>query len=99
MEELVEDIRTYAIEQHQVGHYCRAGLNEALEHFDLEPFQPRYRLLVTATASIELDADDADRAEHRVRYLIDGLAISGDNDEEEVETHLRNVEIEAVEAL
>ena len=99
MEEKVEDIRTYAIERQLEGHYCREGLNKALEFFDLEPYHPRYRLLVTATASIELDADNADEAENRVRYLVDGLAISGDNDEEEVETLLNSVHIEGVEAL
>jgi len=99
LEEKVADIRAYAIDRQLEGHFCREGLNKALEFFDLEPYHPRYRLLVTATASIELDADNADEAESRVRYLVDGLAISGDNDEEEVETLLNSVHIEGVEAL
>jgi len=99
MEEKVEDIRSYAIDRQLEGHFCREGLNKALEHFDLEPYHPRYRLLVTATASIELDADSSSEAESRVRYLVDGLALSGDNDEEEVETLLNSVHVEAVEAL
>jgi len=99
MEQMVEDIRSYAIERQLEGHYCRAGLNKALEHFDLEPFHPRYRLVVSATASIELDADSPSEAESRVRYLVDGLAISGDSDEEEVETLLSSVHVDGIEAL
>jgi hypothetical protein len=42
-EQMITDIRQYAIDRHLEGAFCRDGLNTALRHFDLEPYQPRYQ--------------------------------------------------------
>ena len=77
LEEKLFDIRQYAIDKHLAGHYCLAGLNEALEHFDLETFEPRYQVPVSVSAVFEISAADETEAYHRVRYLVDSIAYSG----------------------
>ena len=67
--------------------------NTALRHFDLDPYQPRYQVPVTVSATVHITADDADAAQRRVRYLIDGLSYSGDNDEDEVEVTLDDTQV------
>ena len=42
---------------------------------------------------MHITADDADAAQRRVRYLIDGLSYSGDNDEDEVEVTLDDTQV------
>lgn len=76
-EQMITDIRQYAIDRHLEGAFCRDGLNTALRHFDLEPYTPRYQVPVTVEATVHITADDADAARRRVRYLTDGLAYSG----------------------
>ncbi len=55
LEEKVRDIREYAIEKHLAGHYCRDGLNQALEHFGMEPYLPRFRVQVTVTGDVRAE--------------------------------------------
>jgi hypothetical protein len=97
LEEKVLDIRQYAIDKHLAGHYCREGLNEGLEHFGLEPYLPRYRVQVTVSATFELNADGADRAYNRVRYLVDGLRYSGDRDDDDLEVSEQLTVVDAAE--
>jgi hypothetical protein len=85
-EQMIHDIRAYAIDRHLEGAFCRDGLNTALRHFDLEPYQPRYQVPVTVHATVHITADDAETARRRVRYLIDGIAYSGDSaDDDDVD--------------
>ena len=56
-------------------------------------YQPRYHVPVTVTATVHITADDADSAQRRVRYLIDGLAYSGDSDDDEVEVTLDDTQV------
>ena len=42
-EQMITDIRAYAIDRHLEGAFCRDGLNTALEHFDLTPTSPDTR--------------------------------------------------------
>ena len=42
---------------------------------------------------MHITADDADAAQRRVRYLIDGLAYSGDTDDDEVEVTLDDTQV------
>ena len=92
-EQTIADIRAYAIDRHLEGAFCRDGLNTALRHFDLDPYQPRYQVPVTVSATVHITADDPDSAQRRVRYLIDGLAYSGDNDDDEVEVTLDDTQV------
>ena len=48
---------------------------------------------MTVTATVHITADDADSAQRRVRYLIDGLAYSGGNDDDEVEVTLDDTQV------
>ena len=97
--QLVEDVRQYAIERFLDGSICRDGLNNALAHFNAEPYEPRYRVPLMVNAVIEINADDSDEAARRVRYLIDGLAVSGESGHEDVYTQLGSIEIGDVEEL
>jgi len=92
-EQMITDIRAYAIDRHLEGAFCRDGLNTALRHFDLEPYQPRYHVPITLSATVHITADDADSAQQRVRYLIDGIAYSGDSDDDEVEIALDDTQV------
>lgn len=96
-EEKIDAMREYAIEKHVAGHFCRDGLNEALEHFDLEPYERRYRVTVTVTATLLLNADDSQRAYNRARYIIDGLAYSGSTEEDELEITDERTEVDTAE--
>ena len=90
---LVDDIRSYAIDRQGEGHFCRDGLNTALAHFGLEPYEPRWRVEVVVVTMIELNADDAAQAASRARYLVDGVAISGDSEHDDLDHELVSVEV------
>ena len=70
-----------------------------MAHFDAEPYAPRYRVPLTISAVLEINADDSDEAARRVRYLIDGLAVSGEGDTEDVYTTLGSIEIGDIEEV
>jgi hypothetical protein len=95
-EERVQEMRVYAINKHLAGHYCRDGLNEALEHFELEPYEPRYRVQVTVTAVFVLSANTSERAYNRARYLVDGIAYSGSTEEDELEVTEEDTQVDVL---
>jgi hypothetical protein len=61
---LRDEIRNYAIAAYRKGRFCVNGLNEALEHFDLDGYSPRMRLSYTISGSFEVDGDDVRAAEY-----------------------------------
>jgi hypothetical protein len=63
-EQVLTDIRAYAVDKHQNGDICRSGLNDFLEHFGLAVFEPRVRVCFTISGSYDVEGDDADAA-HR----------------------------------
>jgi hypothetical protein len=74
-EQVLTDIRAYAVDKHQDGEICRGGLNDFLTAFGLPEFAPRVRVRYTLTGSYEVDADDADAAGRDARgYLKPDLA-------------------------
>lgn len=74
-EQVLVDIRAYAVDKHQDGDICRGGLNAFLTAFGLPEFAPRVRVRYTLTGSYEVDADDADAADRDARgYLKPDLA-------------------------
>jgi len=97
--ELIADVRQYAIDRFLDGSICQDGLNSALEHFNVDPFEPRYRVPLIVNGVVEINADDSDEAARRVRYLLDGLAISGERDNELISTELGNVAIGDIEMI
>lgn len=94
----ISEIREYAIDRHREGHYCRDGLNDALEHFGLDRYEPRYTACITITATAEINADTPHDAESRLRHLIDGVAYSGDTYTDDLDLSLTDVEITEIEA-
>ena len=94
-EQLMQDIREYAIARHLDGDFCREGLNQALAHFDLDPYNPRHTIRVNVTATFGINAVTEEDALQRVRFLIDGVAYSGHSDEENLDVELDSIHVEA----
>jgi hypothetical protein len=92
----IGQMRTYAIDKQREGHFCRDGLNEALAHFGMEPYEPRFTVPVTVYATVEINADSEAAAAHRVRYILDGLAYSGETTNEDLD--IRTIEIDVQDA-
>ena len=92
----IDAIRDYAIE-------CTARapsastVDEALDHFGLQPYRPRYRVFLTVTGAVELTADSPEQAAARARQLLQGLAWSGDQPDDEMETVPGHVHVDDVE--
>lgn len=95
----ISDIREYAIDKHREGHYCREGLNDALTHFGLDRYEPRYLARVTVSATAEINADTARDAELRLRHLIDGIAYSGDRADDDLDMTFDDLDISGVEPM
>ncbi|MDQ1249509.1 MAG: hypothetical protein QG597_3884, partial [Actinomycetota bacterium] len=57
-QQILADIREYAIGKHEAGYFCRSGLNEFLEAFDLPEYQPRLRVRYTVSGSYDVDNGD-----------------------------------------
>lgn len=93
----IDEIREYAIDKHREGHFCRAGLNEALEHFGLERYEPRYTAVVTVNATAEINADSLEEAGRRIRHLVDGLAYSGENYNDALDITIDEISVTDVE--
>lgn len=91
-QQLVRDIREYAIERHRAGDICREGLDQAFVHFELHPYMPRHSIAVTIVANIGINATSEEEALDRVRFLIDGIAYSGDNHDDDIEVALDSVQ-------
>ena len=94
----IGEIREYAIDKHRDGHFCRDGLNEALEHFGLERYEPRYTATITLTATAEINADTPDDARSRLRHLIDGVAYSGDEHSDDLDITMDDIDISEIES-
>ena len=92
------EIREYAIDKHRDGHFCRDGLNEALEHFGLDRYDPRYTATIALTATAEINADTPDDARSRLRHLIDGVAYSGDEHTDDLDITIDELEISEIES-
>jgi hypothetical protein len=93
----IESIRDYAIERHRDGSICRSGLDEFLSHFDFAPYAQRFSVPVTVTATFEITADNETAARSRVRYLVDGIASSGQTDADNVDVEARDIDVEQAE--
>jgi hypothetical protein len=89
----LQEIRDYAIERHEVGDICASGLREFLEHFGMEPFTRTFEFTVSLHGSVSINADNVDAAASRLRYLIDGVAYSGDTSEDDVNFTLGSIEV------
>jgi hypothetical protein len=74
-ERVLRAIRRYAIDRHLDNEFCRQGLDTFLERFNLDPYQPRLRVQVRITATIEVDTDDRSAAEYQVVHFL-GLDLS-----------------------
>ncbi|PWU52440.1 hypothetical protein DLJ47_18870 [Micromonospora sp. S4605] len=80
------EIRSYAIDRHRDGDICRDGLDKFLAHFDLDPYDPRHRVVFTISGSFDVtpeDGRDAGDTEYDVReYLrIDTDQVDGVDDD------------------
>lgn len=94
-QQLVQEIREYAIARHLDGDFCREGLDQALDHFGLDRYQPRHVVAVTINATVTVDADTEVSATERVQYLIDGVAYSGQTDHDHLDVALDAIDVEA----
>lgn len=94
----IGEIREYAIDKHRDGHFCRDGLNEALEHFGLDRYDPRYTATITVTATAEINADSAGDALSRLRHLVDGIAYSGDEYTDDLEISTTDIHVGEIDA-
>jgi len=92
----IEEMRAYAIEQHEDKVICRDGLDEFLDHFDLEPYEQRLRVTFTLTGSYEVDSTDRDHTVNDAQYVRIDLG-SVDNTVGEADTH--TLEVHSVEAV
>jgi hypothetical protein len=59
-QQVLSDIRAYAIARHREGAVCRDGLNDFLAEFALPRYEPRFKVTFTITGSYDLDPDDVD---------------------------------------
>jgi hypothetical protein len=91
--QLVERIREYAIERQANGDICRSGLDEFLEHFDLEPVEDSYGFDIVVFARASITAESQDSAVTRLRYLIDGVAYSGHEDNDQLSITTQGIDI------
>jgi hypothetical protein len=90
---LVERIREYAIERQANGEICRSGLDEFLEHFDLEPVEDSYGFDIVVFARASITAESQDSAVSRLRYLIDGVAYSAQEDNDQLSITMQGIDI------
>ena len=82
----IEEMRAYAIEQHEDRMICRDGLEEFLDHFDLEPYEQRLRVTFTLTGSYEVESTNRDHTWSDAQYV--RIDLGGvDNTVSEPDTH------------
>jgi hypothetical protein len=72
---VLRDIRRYAIDRHLDNEICREGLDAFLERFNLDAYQPRLRLRLRITGTVEVDTQDRQGAEYQVQQYL-GLDLS-----------------------
>ena len=86
VEHLKDEVAT-KMKELAVEHGWCSVAREALEELDIEWPTTRWQVPVTFTGYVTINADDAEKAEDRVRYLIDGIDVnmSGDESGEEPE--------------
>jgi hypothetical protein len=74
---VLDEIRTYAIDRHEEGAYCREGLNEFLHHFRLDRYPRQANVRFTIRGSYAVAGHDRDEveadAEANLRLDLDGL--------------------------
>jgi len=90
----IAQIREYAIERHQAGDICLQGLRDFLEHFGLDNYPAQVEVNVTVHGTASINASDVESALNRIRFLVDGIEFSGDEEDEDVEFSLGSVEVE-----
>lgn len=57
---VLDEIRSYAVEEHLNGTICRDGLNRFLRHFDLAEYQPYVQVSYTIAGTCTVDILDED---------------------------------------
>ncbi|ROO52759.1 hypothetical protein EDC02_7700 [Micromonospora sp. Llam0] len=69
----VAEIRAYAIDRHRDGDICRDGLDKFLDHFGLDPYEPRHRVQFTISGSFAVTPEngrDTDGTGYDVREYL-----------------------------
>lgn len=90
-------IRDYAVAAHERGDICLQGLQEFLEHFDLQPYPHTIEVQVSMYGTASINAADLDTAIRRVRYVLDGFAHSGASDSDDFTIELGSIEIDEID--
>jgi hypothetical protein len=96
-EQVLTDIRAYAVDKHQDGDICRDGLNAFLEAFGLPVFQPRVRVRYTVSGSYDVEGSDDDTARRDARGYLKPDLSQLDNVIEDSDSH--TVDVDSVEEL
>ena len=90
----IAQIREYAIERHQAGDICLSRLQALLEAFGLDNYPAQVEVNITVHGTVSINASDVESALNRIRFLVDGIEFSGDEEDEDVEFSLGSVEVE-----
>jgi hypothetical protein len=96
-EQVLSDIRAYAVDKHLDGDICRDGLNAFLTAFGLPVFQPRVRVRYTVSGSYDVEGSDDDTARRDAHGYLKPDLSQLDNVIEDSDSH--TVDVDSVEEL